>query len=102
VLKTVDVTPAEAAAWVVEMPSAVVTGQTVVATTKVSVVTNVVRSVTGQSETVEGQAVMVAVRVERTVDVVCWTVSLGRTPEGLDPKGMGIADVISEDPLGCG
>jgi hypothetical protein len=42
----------------------------VVETTTVSVVTKVVCSEAGQSVTVEGQAVIVAVRVLRTVDVV--------------------------------
>lgn len=47
-----------------------VTGQIVVDTTIVSVVTNVVLAVAGQLGTVVGQAVMVAVRVESTVEVV--------------------------------
>lgn len=50
------------------------TGQTVVDTTIVSVVTKVVFELAGQLTTVEGQAVIVAVRVERTVDVVTSTV----------------------------
>jgi hypothetical protein len=42
----------------------------VVETTMVSVVTKVVLELAGQLGTVVGQAVIVAVRVERTVDVV--------------------------------
>lgn len=51
-------------------PAASVTGQIVVDTTMVSVVTKVVLAVAGQLGTVVGQAVIVAVRVERTVEVV--------------------------------
>lgn len=47
-----------------------VTGQTVVLTATTTVVTNVDREFAGQSVTVLGQAVMVAVLVEKTVDVV--------------------------------
>lgn len=47
-----------------------VTGQTVVETKTVSVVTNVVLEEAGQSWTLDGHAVMVAVRVEKIVDVV--------------------------------
>lgn len=45
-------------------------GHTVVETKMVSVVTKVVLAVAGQFVTVDGQAVMVAVRVEKTVEVV--------------------------------
>jgi hypothetical protein len=47
-----------------------VRGQTVVETTRVSVVTKVLLADAGQSVTVEGQAVIVAVLVERIVEVV--------------------------------
>jgi hypothetical protein len=50
-------------------------GQIVVETTRVSVVTNVVLAGAGQSGTVEGHAVMVAVRVVKTVEVVLAGVS---------------------------
>lgn len=46
------------------------TGHTVVETKMVSVVMKVVFAVAGQFVTVDGQAVMVAVRVEKTVEVV--------------------------------
>lgn len=60
------------------MVAASVTGQMVVDTTTVSVVTKVVFALAGQLGIVVGQAVMVAVRVVRTIDVV----SCG--PEELD------------------
>lgn len=47
-----------------------VTGHTVVETKMVSVVTKVVLAVAGQFVTVDGHAVIVAVRVEKTVEVV--------------------------------
>ena len=68
-LPAMPVTDGEVAiVWVA--PAASVTGQIVVDTTMVSVVTKVVLELAGQFGTVEGQAVMVAVRVERIVDVV--------------------------------
>jgi hypothetical protein len=50
--------------------SAGLTGQTVVETTIVSVVIYVVLSRAGQLTTLDGQAVIVAVRVVKTVEVV--------------------------------
>ena len=50
-------------------PAVSVTGHTVVDTTIVSVVTKVVFELTGQFGTAVGQAVMVAVRVERMIEV---------------------------------
>lgn len=58
----------EAAVWV--GPADSLTGQIVVDTRIVSVVTNVVFELAGQLGTVVGHAVIVAVRVEKTVDVV--------------------------------
>lgn len=55
---------------VVESPSAAATGQIVVDTTRVSVVTNVVFCEAGQWFVADGHAVIVAVRVLKTVDVV--------------------------------
>ena len=52
------------------IPAASVTGHIVVDTTMVSVVTEVVLERAGQSGIVDGHAVIVAVRVERTADVV--------------------------------
>jgi hypothetical protein len=52
----------------------------VVETTIVSVVTKVVLALAGQLRTVVGHAVIVAVRVERTVEVVSSNVD--------DPDGM--------------
>jgi hypothetical protein len=60
------------------VPAAVgvaVTRQIVVETTRASVVTNVVFARAGQSWTVEGHAVIVAVRVVKTVEVVLAGVS---------------------------
>ena len=51
-------------------PTDPVMGQTVVDTTTVSVVTKVVLAEAGQFRTLEGHAVTVAVRVEKTVEVV--------------------------------
>lgn len=51
-------------------PAVSVTGQIVVDTRIVSVVTNVVFELAGQLGTVVGHAVIVAVRVEKTIDVV--------------------------------
>lgn len=69
--------------------AASVTGQIVVDTTIVSVVTKVSLAVAGQSGTVVGQAVMVAMRVERTVEVV--NPSVGDAEEIVDcavPEGI--------------
>lgn len=55
---------------VLVVPAVSVTGQIVVDTRIVSVVTNVVLELAGQLGTVVGHAVTVAVRVEKTVDVV--------------------------------
>lgn len=74
------------------------TGQTVVETTIVSVVMWVVFSVAGQLVTVEGQAVIVAVRVVNTVEIVIsgvW-VSAGKVIVGSMEVGV-VSAVDSED-----
>ena len=73
-------------------PAVSVTGQTVVETTIVSVVTNVVLELAGQSGTVEGHAVMVAVRVDKTVEVVDCNVE---DPLGDDSEGMELVAIIA-------
>jgi hypothetical protein len=74
------------------------TGQTVVEATIVSVVMRVVFSVAGQLVTVGGQAVIVAVRVVNTVEVVIsgvW-VSAGKVIVGSMEIGV-VSAVDSED-----
>lgn len=72
----VDTSPFESTP-AVDVTSEAATGHTVVETRMVSVVTYVLFCLTGQSTTLDGHAVIVAVRVLKTVDVVDAT---GGTP----------------------
>lgn len=86
-------------------PAGSVTGQIVVDTTMVSVVTKVVLAVAGQLGTVVGQAVIVAVRVERTVEVVKSSVEdPEETVDWAAPESVGVevttaAVELSWDPV---
>lgn len=108
VLKTVEVVNSPPLGWVIVAVGwgAVVSviGQTVVETAIVWVVTKVVLSDAGQSVTVDGQAVMVAVLVVKTVEVVNAggvTVEDGDDPPGTEEgiEELGESTVV-EDCIG--